>query len=175
MKTTLPHKFMLCLVVVCLGCTPPQQHPTAIANERQAITTMLNNFNAAAASANYTNYFNCFTNDAVFIGTDATESWTKKSFMLWAKPHFEAKKTWNFTAVKRTIYFGTSNDIAWFDELLNTQMKICRGSGVVVKQNNEWKIQHYVLSITIPNSLSKVVVQQKATLDDSLLRTIIAQ
>lgn len=52
-------------------------------------------------------------------------------------------------------------------------MKICRGSGVVVKQNNEWKIQHYVLSITVPNSLSKVVVKSKTTIDDSLIRTLI--
>jgi hypothetical protein len=28
----------------------------------------------------------------------------------------------------------------WFDELLNTQMKICRGSGVLVKVGNDWKI-----------------------------------
>jgi hypothetical protein len=36
---------------------------------------------------------------------------------------------------------------AWFDELLNTQMKICRGSGVLVKKiGQEWKIKQYVLS-----------------------------
>jgi hypothetical protein len=30
-------------------------------------------------------------------------------------------------------------------------MKICRGSGVVVKIDGKWKIKHYVLSMTIPN------------------------
>jgi hypothetical protein len=34
---------------------------------------------------------------------------------------------------------------AWFDELLNTQMKICRGSGVS-KVGNDWKIKHYVIN-----------------------------
>jgi hypothetical protein len=29
---------------------------------------------------------------------------------------------------------------AWFDELLDTQMKICRGSGILVKENKQWKI-----------------------------------
>jgi hypothetical protein len=40
--------------------------------------------------------------------------------------------------------------MAWFDEL-STQMKICRGSGVLVKIGNDWKIKHYVLSMTVPN------------------------
>jgi hypothetical protein len=34
---------------------------------------------------------------------------------------------------------------------LSTQMKICRGSGVLVKIGNDWKIKHYVLSMTVPN------------------------
>jgi hypothetical protein len=37
-------------------------------------------------------------------------------------------KAWNFTVLERHIYFDQSKK-AWFDELLNTQMKICRGSG----------------------------------------------
>jgi len=30
-------------------------------------------------------------------------------------------------------------------------MGICRGSGVLKKVDNTWKIEHYVLSLTIPN------------------------
>jgi hypothetical protein len=48
----------------------------------------------------------------------------------------------------------TTGKTAWFDELLNTQMKICRGSGVLVKIGQEWKIKQYVLSMTIPNDNS---------------------
>ena len=38
-----------------------------------------------------------------------------------------------------------------FDELLETQMGICRGSGVMRLENKIWKVQHYVLSIAVPN------------------------
>jgi hypothetical protein len=57
--------------------------------------------------------------------------------MEWAKPYFDEKATWNFKSIKRNIYFGKHDDIAWFEELLSTQMKICRGFGVVIKLNGK--------------------------------------
>ena len=63
-------------------------------------------------------------------------------------------------------------NMAWFDELLNTQMKICRGSGVVVKLNNDWKLKQYVLSTTVPNSLVDTVTMMKTAEEDSLMRVI---
>ncbi|MFV5693974.1 nuclear transport factor 2 family protein [Flavobacterium sp. LB3P122] len=35
--------------------------------------------------------------------------------------------------------------------MLNSQIKICGGSGVLVKTGKEWKIKHYVLSMAFPN------------------------
>jgi hypothetical protein len=64
-----------------------------------------------------------------------------------------------------------SNDhkTAWFDELLSTQMKICRGSGVLVYTKNGWKIQQYVLSMTVPNDNSKEVIKIKTTIEDKII------
>jgi hypothetical protein len=59
--------------------------------------------------------------------------------------------------------------MAWFDELLNTQMKICRGSGVMIKIGNDWKIQQYVLSMTIPNENTNEIVKIKTTIEDFLI------
>jgi hypothetical protein len=111
------------------------QSKTPFEKEKTEISTMLDAFNVAAAKADYTGYFNFFADESTFIGTDATEIWNKKEFMVWAKPHFDKKKTWNFKALKRNIYFSKDGKLAWFDELLDTQMKICRGSGVVEKIN----------------------------------------
>lgn len=138
-------------------------------SNKKQIADMLDSFNVAAARADYDGYFRYFTEDAVFIGTDANENWDKKAFMVWAKKYFDKKTTWNFSSIQRHIYFGKYADIAWFDELLSTQMKICRGSGVVVKQNNEWKVQQYVLSMTIPNDLSDSIVKLKTPLEDPML------
>jgi len=92
--------------------------------------------------------------------------------MIWAKSHFDQKKTWHFKSIDRHIYFDKTGDLAWFDELLNTQMKICRGSGVMIKQNNQWKVQQYVLSMTIPNPLSDSIVKIKAPIEDALIQTL---
>jgi curved DNA-binding protein CbpA len=140
--------------------------------ERTEISTMLDGFNAAAAKADYNTYFNYFADESTFIGTDATEVWDKKEFMIWAKPHFDKKKTWNFTALKRNIYFSKDGKLAWFDELLDTQMKICRGSGVVEKINGSWKIKQYVLSMTVPNDVVDKVVVEKTVLEDALIRKL---
>jgi SnoaL-like domain len=141
-------------------------------NDRKQITALLDSFNIAAANADYNSYFNFYTDDAVFIGTDATEHWDKKAFMIWAKPYFDKKTTWNFTSLERHIYFDKTGSLAWFDELLNTQMKICRGSGVVVKQDAGWKVQQYVLSTTVPNSLIDSVVKIKAPVEDAIITTL---
>ena len=145
---------------------------TAVADSKKQIAAMLDSFNVAAATADYTGYFNFYTEDATFNGTDATENWDKAAFMVWAKPFFDKKTTWNFTALKRNIYFGKYADIAWFEELLNTQMKICRGSGVVVKVGNDWKVQQYVLSTTIPNTQLDSVINIKTAAEDSLISTL---
>ncbi|REC46432.1 nuclear transport factor 2 family protein [Chryseobacterium pennipullorum] len=140
--------------------------------EKSEISSMLDAFNVAAAKADYNTYFNYFAEESTFIGTDATEIWNKKEFMVWAKPHFDKKKTWNFTALKRNIHFSKDGKLAWFDELLDTQMKICRGSGVVEKINGSWKIRQYVLSMTVPNDVVDKVVAEKTVLEDALIQQL---
>ncbi len=139
---------------------------------RIVIGEFLDDFNVAAANADYERYFSFFDEDAIFIGTDATEHWDKASFKAWAKPYFDRKRTWNFKAVQRHIFFDKSGDFAWFDELLSTQMKICRGSGVLIKKGGGWKLKQYVLSMTIPNENVDAVVKIKAPIEEALLKKL---
>ncbi|PXY41653.1 hypothetical protein DMB65_06815 [Flavobacterium cheongpyeongense] len=140
--------------------------------EKDKINQTLDAWHKAAADVQFDAYFNAMTDDAVYIGTDATENWTKPDFKIWAKPYFDKGTTWNFTALERHLFFDESGKIAWFDELLNTQMKICRGSGVLVKVGKDWKIQHYVLSMTIPNDEVDAVVKVKTPIEDILIRKL---
>ncbi|SDW00223.1 nuclear transport factor 2 family protein [Flavobacterium degerlachei] len=137
--------------------------------EKEKINTVLDAWHKAAAEVKYDTYFNFMTEDAIFIGTDATENWNKTEFQAFAKPYFDKGKAWNFTAVERHVYFDKTGKTAWFDEMLNTQMKICRGSGVLVKIGEEWKIKHYVLSMTVPNDNVNEVIKIKAPIEDVLL------
>lgn len=139
---------------------------------KEIINKKLDNWHKAAANADFKSYFNVMSDDAIYIGTDATENWNKKQFEAFAKPYFDRGKAWNFTALQRNIYFSEDGKMAWFDELLNTQMKICRGSGVLVKEKNVWKIKHYVLSMTIPNENSDEVVKIKSALENPLIEKL---
>lgn len=141
-------------------------------NEKEQINNTLNAWHKAAAEAKFDAYFSFLTEDAIFIGTDATENWNKNDFKTFAKPYFDKGKAWDFTALERHIYFDKTGKLAWFDELLNTQMKICRGSGVLVKIGKEWKVKHYVLSMTVPNDNTNEVVKIKAPIEDALIEKL---
>ncbi len=138
-------------------------------NLKVQINATLDAWHKAAAEANYKNYFDALTDDAIFIGTDASENWSKSAFQAYAKPYFDKGKAWGFTALERHIYFSEDKKTAWFDELLDTQMKICRGSGVLVLLKGKWKIKHYVLSMTIPNDNSDDVIKMKAPIEDAFI------
>lgn len=137
--------------------------------EKQKIDEVLDSWHLDAANADFEAYFGKMTKDGVFIGTDAMENWQNADFRAFSKPYFDRGKAWNFTAVQRNIYLDETKSFAWFDELLDTQMKICRGSGVLQKENGQWKIAHYVLSIAVPNEDVDQLVQIKEKRDDELL------
>jgi ketosteroid isomerase-like protein len=160
----------LSLVVLMLVSFDSLQYKES--DEKDQINRTLDAWHKAAAEANAKVYFGMMTEDAIYIGTDPTENWDLKAFQAFAKPYFDRGKAWNFKALERHIYFDQSGKLAWFDELLNTQMKICRGSGVLVKIGNEWKIKHYVLSMTIPNDNTDDVVKIIAPIEDALMQKI---
>jgi hypothetical protein len=140
--------------------------------EKTKINTLLDSWHKAAADAKFETYFDLMSDNAIFIGTDAAENWNKTEFMAYAKPHFDKGKAWSFTSLERHIYFSKDKKTAWFDELLSTQMKICRGSGVVIKTKKGWKISHYVLSMTIPNDISSEIIKVKASIEDALIEKL---
>nr|WP_298792224.1 nuclear transport factor 2 family protein [uncultured Allomuricauda sp.] len=154
--------FLWSLLTFCLALSAQE-------SEKNTIDKLLDDWHMAASNADFDSYFGKMTTDAVFIGTDATENWQNKAFKAFSKPYFDRGKAWSFTAVERNIYLNETEDFGWFDELLNTQMKLCRGSGVVKKENGQWKIAHYVLSIAVPNENVGELIQLKKEKDSLLL------
>lgn len=138
-------------------------------NSEEQIDLVLENWHAAAANANFEEYFGSMTTDGIFIGTDATENWQNKEFREYAKPHFDNGKAWGFATLDRNIYTSKTGETAWFDELLDTQMGVCRGSGVLENQDGKWKIKHYVLSIAIPNENTSEITELKKEFDSTFI------
>lgn len=154
------------LFVISLSLISCQEKPATSDEELiSQAETSLDNWHQAAANADFDAYFNLMTNDAIFIGTEATENWNVESFKAYSKPHFDKGKAWNFTSIERNTYLDHNKKLIWFDELLDTQMGICRGSGILQLQDTVWKVKHYVLSMTIPNDLTKDIVSHKEEWD----------
>lgn len=164
-------KKILCFYILFFGLMFSSAQSKAFNTDIQKknVALVLDKLNEYSAKADFKNYFGLYAEESTFIGTDANEIWNKKEFMAYAKPHFDKGKAWNFKSLKRTIYFSKDGKLAWFDELLDTQMKICRGSGVLEKIGNQWKIKQYVLSMTVPNDVSGEVIKTKTPLEDPIL------
>jgi ketosteroid isomerase-like protein len=139
------NKLLMIILILFTG------HLTAQEDNRKELNELINEWHKAASEADYETYFEILADDGVFIGTDASENWQNEDFRAFSKPYFDRGKAWSFTAIERNIYVDKSGNFGWFDELLDTRMEICRGSGVLSKENGKWRIKHYVLSITIPN------------------------
>ncbi|WP_025741993.1 nuclear transport factor 2 family protein [Aquimarina pacifica] len=157
-------RFLLLSFLLCNYCFSQQ--------DITDITTVVEKWHSAAANADFDTYFNSMTEDAIFIGTDATENWKNDEFKAFCKPYFDKGKAWSFSTLDRNIYVKDKAKLAWFDELLDTQMGICRGSGVLEKTTVGWKIKHYVLSIAIPNENVKEITELKKEFDTNLIEKL---
>ena len=132
-----------------------QTTASATANDaalRQQVTQFLDEWHDDAAHAN-PRYFDKIALHGVYIGTDKSERWEREAFRAWAKPYFDAKKAWEFHAIKRNIAFSDDKSIIWFDE----QLISVSPTGL--------QIQHYQLSLTVPNDLLDSIQKQISEFD----------
>jgi len=162
-------KAILLFSILLLGSKSFSQNTDS---DKKKINTTLDSWHKAATNAEFDNYFSYMTTNGVFIGTDATENWQLDAFKAFSKPYFDKGKAWDFKCLQRNIYFDKTQNTAWFDELLDTQMKICRGSGVLIREGKNWKIAHYVLSMTIPNDNTDEVVKIKEKIENGVIEKL---
>jgi ketosteroid isomerase-like protein len=131
--------------------------PNEAREERRIIATILDDWHSAASRADGEAYLGRLAEDAVYLGTDATERWTRQEFSDFCGPHFARGTGWTYECRERHVVLD--GRIAWFDERLwNDKYGECRGTGVLRKEAGEWKIAHYSLTFPVPNELAGQVV-----------------
>lgn len=149
--------YIILALTIFTACTKSQITKEEKDKTKIELNTIMDQWHKSAADANLEAYINKMDSSGIYIGTDAAEIWTTSEFESFCKPHFDKGKTWNFISTARNFYVSDDGNFAWFDELLETHMGICRGSGVLQKSNEIWKLKHYVLSLCIPNENMKEV------------------
>jgi ketosteroid isomerase-like protein len=135
----------------------------AASPDEAAVSQVLDRFHAAAAHSDFRGYFDLFTPDGVFIGTDAHERWSVPAFKAYAQAPFAAGKGWVYTPRERHVTIApiACRCVAYFDEILDSQSYgTSRGTGVLVKSPKGWKVAQYALTFPIPNDLAKGMTER---------------
>jgi ketosteroid isomerase-like protein len=141
----------LVLVFFLIWCAPAAEANDPIAK----IEAVLDSFHEAASNADGDLYFSLLSDDAIFMGTDASERWSVDEFKAYAEPYFSQGRGWAYTPKERHIDLAPDGGVAWFDEVLwNEKYGTCRGTGVLVLTEDGWRIAQYHLTFPIPNDLS---------------------
>lgn len=143
----------LALPLVLLLCSTPklaaQQLPVPA-----AIDELLDGFHQAAADADMEAYLGYFTDDGVFFGTDPAERWPLDEFRPYVASRFQNGVGWTYVPRDRTVFVAPDRSVAWFDEVLESPGgTIARGTGVLMRDGDRWKLAQYNFSIPFPNAL----------------------
>jgi len=150
---------MVCFLFLA-ACSAPLAADEA---DRIAVNNALDNFHNAAAGADWETYFGLMSDDAIFLGTDASERWDKPTFEAYARP----TNGWTYTVRERHVNYTPDGNTAWFDELLdNAKYGTSRGTGVLIRTNGGWKISQYHLTFPLPNDLAKGITEQIQAFED---------
>lgn len=142
------------------GCVVDRASWTAF-DERPRVDAVIDAWHDAAAHGDFNRYFSLMTDDAVFLGTDATERWGREAFEDFARPYFDGVEAWTYRPRDRHLAFTPDGRTGWFDELLDhAKYGELRGTGVVRRGGDgKWRIAHYSLTFTVPNEAAPRVVE----------------
>ncbi|MBL4893443.1 MAG: nuclear transport factor 2 family protein [Emcibacter sp.] len=122
-------------------------------DDKADINALVDGFHEAASQADRERYLGFFTDDGVFMGTDDWERWVlNPAFKDYVAERFKGGTGWTYKSLERHIAFSPDHKVAWFDEITKSEKwGLFRGTGVLLKQDNGWKIAHYSMSVLVPN------------------------
>jgi hypothetical protein len=136
------------VVLVLVSAAPAVAAPT----DREAIDRLLEDFHLAAAEADRDRYLGHFAPTGVFLGTDDWERWPLDEFSEYVDGRFSNGGGWRYESEERHVMFAEDGKTAWFDEIMvSERWGRFRGTGVLIRRAEGWKIAHYSLTALVPN------------------------
>jgi len=155
----------IAMILVCgvlSGCA--SVHPMRVKLDRDSselgVKLVLSAWHLAASQGLFDLYFDSMTDDSIFLGTDETERWSKDEFMGYAREPFSDGHGWTYVSRGPEVAFSDDRQTAWVDEVLDHEKYgVLRGTGVLVRSGDEWKIAQYSLTFLVPNEKASTVVE----------------
>ena len=131
------------------------------ATKEAAAASVLDSLHAASKAGDANGYLSQFAPGAVFIGTAPGERWSLAALRSYVQQRFAAGDAWTYSVQERHVTLGPGGRSAWFEEVLkNDRYGATRGSGVLVKTGERWRIARYVLSLAVPDEAAPDVVER---------------
>ena len=126
---------------------------------REEAHRVVDDWHQAASVADRDRYLGHFAPDAVFLGTDPDERWDLSSFTAYVDTYFAPPyQGWTFDPSDRHVALGLDSEIAWFDEKLSSKKYgSVRGTGVLRRVGDSWKLSHYSMTLAVPNGAMDAV------------------
>jgi hypothetical protein len=126
-----------------------------------AVEAVLDEFHAAAAAAHEERYLATLATDMVFLGTAPGERWSGAEWRDFVRSYFSRGNGWAYTPSGRSVAVAPDGGTAWFDETVeNEHFGACRGSGVLRREGDAWRIAQYNLTIPVPDELVPELVSR---------------
>lgn len=124
-------------------------------SEEAAINHTLDSMHAAASKADLKLYLVLFTETGVFMGTDDWERWSRPDdFDAYVTERFKDGIGWSYHAIERHVNVSLDGKTAWIDEITESEKwGKFRGTGVLIKEDEGWRIAHYAMSFLVPNEV----------------------
>lgn len=113
---------------------------------------VLDALHQAGAEANQTAFTALLATDVVFLGMDGTNRLEGQSVRDFVSKSFTAGNAWTYRSSQRETRVSADGTVAWFDESLeNDQLGRGRGTGVLIRDSDGWKVAQYSLTLPLAN------------------------
>ena len=148
------HLIILCLSLLSGVATASQAHEQHNEHTKR-VNEVLDSLHDAASKAQKERYLALFTANGVFMGTDDWERWSRPIELdAYVSERFKDGTGWTYQAVERQLNFTEDGNTAWFDEITESKKwGRFRGTGVLIRTSDTWKIAHYSMSFLVPNAV----------------------
>ena len=145
----------LLLVAVLYGVSTQGNYVQASDSLKTAIGATIDNMHLAASKGDKAAYLGAFTENAVFMGTDDWERWSRpEQFDQYVSEHFKDGQGWSYRSLERHINLAADGNTAWFDEIIfSDKWGKFRGTGVLLMVDGKWRIAHYSMAFLVPNEV----------------------
>lgn len=148
---------ILIVMAVVAGCSNSADQTESKAQVAAALDAL----HRAESEADLDHFLAAFAGDAIFLGTDASEAWTKADLRRDLGQRFGSDGGWTFEVEDRVIGISDDGDSAWFKEIVHyiEGDYELRPTGTMVRRGGVWRIVHLHMGIPIPNDLHPALVQ----------------